>query len=85
MFFCKFLHVFKGIFGVIFRVVGHDGGDAYAVALQVFGVVDEALDDGLYVWAMVADKGYDRTFFAFNIIVGECFAVDVFEREIGCG
>ena len=81
----EFLHVFKRISGVALCIIGHDGGDADAFGLQDFGVVHEAVDDCLNIRAVVTDKGNDGAFFAFDVIVGERLAVDVFKDEVGGG
>lgn len=76
------LHVVEAVFGVVDCVVRHDGGEAYALGLQGFGVGDEAVDDGFDVGAVIADEGDDCAFFAFDVAQGEGLAVDVFEAEV---
>lgn len=81
----KFLHVFEAVFGVFNRVVGHDGGNADPLILESFCRFDKTLDDCVYVWAVIADKGDNRAFSSFDVSVGEHFPVDIFESEIGRG
>lgn len=63
----EFLHIVERIVGVIIRIVGHDGGDSDSNVLQGFGVRNKAVDDRLYIGAMVADKGDDCAFIPFDV------------------